>query len=88
MRIRTLLPAAVLMASTAMLTACGPAYQQAPAGTVADKDSQWHSTGKSGYWKRYLTVRAADGGQHRIRVEGSVYDGCKRGSAYPACAGR
>ena len=70
----------VLAAASAVavlaLTACDP-YPQGPAGTVVGKADRYSSATKTRHY--FLTTT------REFEVPISVYDSCRRGSAYPHC---
>ena len=90
--------AAALTAVVLLLTAaaCDDGYEQGPAGRVVAKDSdrECRTTGtgkkthRSCHWEYELTTRDSDGQDHEFDVSASVYDDCRRGSAYPSCTNR
>lgn len=87
---------AVLTVAALLLTACGSSTEEGPAGKVVAKDSDYecHSTGtgkrrhQSCHTEYELTTRDKDGDDHEFEVTQSVYDNCRRGSAYPGCVAR
>ncbi|MEV1063423.1 hypothetical protein [Streptomyces sp. NPDC050263] len=89
---------AALTAVALLLTAaaCDDGYQQGPAGHVVAKDRDYEcrtaGTGKkarrSCHWEYELTTRDSDGQDHEFEVSSTVYDACRRGSAYPSCTNR
>ncbi|MGW2170369.1 hypothetical protein ACWC1C_07535 [Streptomyces sp. NPDC001705] len=86
---------AVLTAAALLLTACGSdGHEQGPAGRVVakEREQECRSTGKKKrrdcHWEYELTTRDKQGQDHEFEVSASVYDDCRRGSAYPSCTNR
>lgn len=87
---------AALTAVALLLTACSDGYEQGPAGRVVakDRDYECRTTGtgtkrhRSCHWEYELTTRDHAGQDHEFEVSSSVYDDCRRGSAYPSCTDR
>lgn len=74
---RTLSLAAVAVTAAALaLTACDP-YPQGPAGTVAGRSSEFHSSTKTRWY--FLTTSS------KFRVDFATYKACSLGSAWPHC---
>ncbi|MER7971110.1 hypothetical protein ABTX35_19295 [Streptomyces sp. NPDC096080] len=97
---RALAALAVLIVLAALLTGCTGGHPQGPAGRVVAKDTDrdchttWTGTGSkrrshsSCHTEYELTTRDRHGGLHEFEVSGTVYDRCRRGSAYPTCTHR
>ncbi|MER6531187.1 hypothetical protein [Streptomyces sp. NPDC001508] len=89
---------AALTGTALLLTACSDGHPQGPAGQVVAKDRDYdchtatprHGTKKtrSCGWEYELTTRDRHGQAHEFDVSSTVYDRCRRGSAYPACTTR
>ncbi|MFE7954431.1 hypothetical protein [Streptomyces sp. NPDC057413] len=92
---------ASLTTAALLLAACsGGGHPQGPAGTVVAKDSDrechttWTGSGtkrrshQSCHWEYELTTRDKQGDDHEFEVTSTVYDNCRRGSAYPRCINR
>ena len=76
---RTLKVLAVAATLTALaLTACRPAFEQGPSGTVTGKSSEYRSSTKTRWY--FLTTSS------RFRVDFATYKACDKGEAYPRCA--
>lgn len=96
-------PAALAAAAAALgllLAGCTDNHPQGPSGQVVAKDTDrdCHTTTTGTGKKRRshqscdteyeLTTRDKQGQEHEFEVSSSVYDNCRRGSAYPGCIDR
>jgi outer membrane biogenesis lipoprotein LolB len=86
---------AALTTAALLLTACSSTHEQGPAGRVVAKDRDYECTTRSStsrknrcHWEYELTTRDDDGQEHEFEVPSSVYNDCRRGSAYPSCIDR
>ncbi|MET9140521.1 hypothetical protein [Streptomyces parvulus] len=92
---------AALTAAALLLTACSnDGHEQGPAGRVVAKDREQECRTKTTgtgtkrkshrdcRWEYELTTRDKQGQDHEFEVPASVYDDCRRGSAYPSCTNR
>ncbi|MFJ9037906.1 hypothetical protein ACIRF8_15100 [Streptomyces sp. NPDC102406] len=88
------------LTAVALLTGCQDSHPQGPAGRVvakgSDRDCHTSWTGtrtkrrshQSCHTDYELTTRDKHGNDHKFAVNSTVYDNCRRGSAYPRCINR
>jgi hypothetical protein len=76
---------AAALATAAIVTACGPTYQQGPDGIVTGRVGTYT---KHYGWRYRLTVTTAAGTHKRFRVSREDFRHCFHQSHYPACTKR
>ncbi|MEU3507910.1 hypothetical protein ABZ733_08260 [Streptomyces longwoodensis] len=89
------LSASVAAVALLLTASCSSGHEQGPAGRVVAKDRDYEcssaragSKSRSCHWEYELTTRDKDGQDHEFDVPHTVYDNCRRGSAYPSCINR